>query len=108
MSTVFRLKTAALPLHLLLGDALTGKTREYQVAIREGCAAVNLPVIGVFGKGVEPLNLPTMLDGEVIDSSYMAITCTVEVDATPEEVEAACANLQIPGFPATAWQFPES
>ncbi|MFZ2172904.1 MAG: hypothetical protein WAW17_02500 [Rhodococcus sp. (in: high G+C Gram-positive bacteria)] len=106
--TVIHMTTAALPLHEMVDGALSAREREFRGTVRGALEAADLRVIEVFAKGAAPRNLPEVLpDGSMEETSYITITVGVDVDASPDQIEHACANLFLPGFPASAWRFPE-
>lgn len=106
--TEIHLRTAAFPLHEMLGDALSQRDREFRTAAREAFETNGVTVSEIFSLSVRPQNIPEILpDGTRETTSYIVLTIGVDIDATVETVEQACANLSIPGFPATAWKFPE-
>lgn len=107
--TVIHMITAVVPFENLRGNIAGNRTREFTAAVKDSFTALSLPVVQVFGKGAGVENLPTMMpDGSCADSTYVSATIGVEIDASPEEIEAVCENLQVPGFPATAWKFAEN
>ncbi|WP_301850433.1 hypothetical protein [Rhodococcus pyridinivorans] len=104
--TVIHMRTAALPLHKMLGSALSSRERAFQTATRAALQDQNLPVREIFSKGAVPQSIPEVLpDDSRAVTSYILLTLGVEIDADPDAVERALADLTIPGFPATAWKF---
>ncbi|NKS74640.1 hypothetical protein GS531_23060 [Rhodococcus hoagii] len=106
--TVIHMKTAALPLHEMVGGALSSRESAFRGACRKAFEDAGLRVIEVFAKGAAPQDLPEILpDGSVEETSYITVTVGVDIDATPDEIEQVCANLALPEFPASGWRFPE-
>lgn len=106
--TEIQMRTAGIALHELLGGTMARRDREFRNATRTALEDSGLTVREVFAKKPSAQNVPEISpDGTRGMGSYIVLTIGVDIDADPERIEHACADLTIPGFPATAWKFSE-
>lgn len=106
--TEIYMRSAAFPLHEMLGGALSQRDRDFRTAARTAIENAGLVVTELFAKSPVPQDIPEILaDGTRETTSYILLTIGVDIDATPDTIEQAFADLSVPGFPATAWKFPE-
>ena len=106
--TEIHMRAAGLPLHEMLGAALSTRERNFRTVTREALEANGLTVLQVFSKSAVPQTIPEILpDGTRENTSYVLLTIGIDIDAPAEAIEQALADLAIPDFPAAAWKFPE-
>ncbi|MBM4574701.1 hypothetical protein GS896_25385 [Rhodococcus hoagii] len=106
--TVIHMTTAALPMHEMLGGALTAREQLFRRTIRDTLTGAGLSVTEVFAKGAAPRVLTEILpDGSEEQTTYITLTVGVDIAAPAEVIEQAFSTLSLPEFPASAWRFPE-
>jgi hypothetical protein len=106
--TEIHMRSAAFPLHEMLGGALSNRDRDFRTAAREAIEGAGLVVKELFPKSPVPQDIPEVLpDGTRESTSYILLTIGIDIDAAPETIEQVFTDLSVPGFPATAWKFPE-
>ncbi|MCT6735351.1 hypothetical protein [Rhodococcus qingshengii] len=109
-NTVIHMKTALLSFGDMLSGMNTGnRERAYRSAVRSTLEAAQLPVTSIFAREMGQDDIPEVRpDGSIVeDTTYLTATVGVEIDAPPETIEQILPTLHVPGFPATAWNFPE-
>lgn len=102
------MRTAAVALQDLAGGVLAERDRAFRDATRNSLEEAGLTVREIFARATGSASLPKVAgDGTRSLHSFLTITIGIDVDADRDTIEQVCADLTIPGFPTTAWKFPE-